>query len=214
MKRNKYEKFDEDLNSSKKSLLGLSKEMIVLSAVLLVSCSVMLFLVAPLRKEVKIIEAVNETKERNIGLEKISLAKIVEINNENEEFQDNEIEKIKSFIPNRNNYEDYLAHFAKLANSKNIKISSFFVLENKSSKEQKNKALNETKISIKASGNFLNFLNFIQDIERGIPFICEESIVISKSEKSDEGEEDESEKVKTNVNPVLNYEVSLKFYHY
>jgi len=214
---NPYNKFDrsgKDSSSSAKLTPEFPKEIIILFATLFVSCAVMLYLVAPLHKEVKIIKAVNEIKKGNIESGRMSLARIIKISNENEEFKNSEIEKIKSFIPNRDNYEDYLAHFIKLANNKNIKIGGFSISENKSGQKRKDedKAFNEIKIDIKASGNFLNFMSFIQDIEKGIPFIHEESISILGIEES--GAAGENEETKTSVNPALDYEICLKFYHY
>jgi len=216
MKYNNYNKpigFDEDsrlgAKPNVKPLSRFPKELVALFAALLVSCAIMFYVAAPMYKEVKIIEAINEIKEKDVGTKRLSLSKIIKISSENEKFKNSEIEKVKSFVPNRNNYEDYLAHFVKLANSKNIKINSFFVSEdeNKQEEEQEDKIFNEKKIDINASGSFLNFMSFIQDIEKGVPFIHEESISILEIEESDED-------IEINTNPVLDYEICLKFYHY
>ncbi|MEA1937167.1 MAG: hypothetical protein U9N04_03590 [Patescibacteria group bacterium] len=202
---NKFSNQNKDLDLDTKSGLGFSNETIILFAAFFVSCAIMFYGAAPVYKEAKIIKLTNEIKTEDIKVGELLLTKIVRINNENKEINNEEVKKVGELIPNRDNYEDYLAYLASLANNKNIKINSFFVTENEKSKEEneeENGALNKTIIDISATGFFLNFMSFTRDIENGIPFICEKSVSISKSQSDD----DDSE--------ILDYEMNMEFYHY
>jgi len=169
-----------------------------------------------MRKEAKIIEFGNEAKEKDVELGKSLLLKIVDINKKNKKVNNEEVEKIGEFIPNRDNYEDYLIHIINLANNKNIKINEFFISkeekaeEGKDKKEDSNK-FNKVIINIAASGGFLNFMSFIYDIENGIPFVYEKSISVLRSE--DNKNEELGENI-TDTNPVLDYEMDIEFYYY
>ncbi len=84
-------------------------------------------------------------------------------------------------MPNRNNYEDYLAHIIKLADNKNIIISGLSILENQ--KKDNNYGLNSIKISFSASGGYSNFISFLEDIERSIPFTQVESVTAASGKR-------------------------------
>lgn len=187
------------VNSTKK----LPQEIIALFVALFVSCALVHYVAVPLFRETRIIKAVNEIKKNDIKAGQFLLLRMQKINEENEKFNINEIEKIKSFIPNRNNYEDYLARIVELANLKNIYLDELSVIES-DNQEQQDVALNEKKINIVASGSFPNVLSFIQNLEKGIPFVQEEAISVSVVESP--GNETRE--------PILNYEINLKFYHY
>ncbi len=195
----KLNKRSEDSNLDTKPSLKFSGEIIILFAASLVSCAIMFYGAAPIHREAKIIKFSNEVKIKDIKIGEALLSKIVIINNENKGINNEEVKKVGELIPNRDNYEDYLTHLVSLANNKNIKISSFSISEDKGSKEE-NGALNKMGIDISASGFFLNFMSFTRDIENGIPFICERSISISKSESDD--------------SESLNYEMNIEFYYY
>ena len=196
---NKLNKQSEDSNLDTKPSLKFSGEMIILFAAFLVSCAIMFYGTAPIHREAKIIKFVSETKTKDIEVGKSLLLKIIRINNENKGINNEEVKKVGELIPNRDNYEDYLTHIVSLANNKNIKINGFSIAEDKGSEEE-NGALNKMSIDISASGFFLNFMSFTRDIENGIPFICERSISISKSESDD--------------NESLDYEMNIEFYYY
>ena len=201
---NKFNKRSGDSNLSAKPKQRFSSEMIVLFAALFISCAVMFYGAAPIHREAEIIKFASETKTEDIEVGKSLLLKIVKINSENKGINSEEIKKVGEFIPNRDNYEDYLTHIVSLANNKNIKINSFSISKDKDSgnkeKEGENGALNKMSIDIAASGFFLNFMSFTRDIENGIPFICEKSISISKSESDD--------------SESLDYGMNIEFYHY
>ena len=223
---NKLSKQSGGFNSNAKSNLGSSSKTIMLLVAFFISCGIMFYLVSPMRKEAKIIKFANETKMKDIETGRLLFLKIVKINSKNKKINNEEIEKIGGLISNRNSYEDYLAHIVNLANKKNIGISSFSVSggdgeksEKKNGEEEiKNKALNKISIDIAASGNFSDFMSFARDIENGVPFVCEKSISISRSESDDDdesGEElEEGDAVEVNTNPILDYEMNIEFYYY
>ncbi len=196
---NKLNKRSEDSNLDTKPSLKFSSEIIMLFAAFLVSCAIMFYGAAPIHRETKIIKFSNEIKIKDIKIGEALLSKIAIINNENKGINNEEVKKVGELIPNRDNYEDYLTHIVGLANNKNIKINSFSISEGEGSKEE-NGALNKMSIDISASGFFLNFMSFTRDIESGIPFICERSISISKSESDD--------------SESLDYEMNIEFYYY
>ena len=216
--QNVYNNFNkrENSNSDTKSNLKFSSGITVLFMTLFVTCGIMFYLISPMRKEAKIIEFGNEAKEKDVELGKSLLLKIVDINKKNKKVNNEEVEKIGEFIPNRDNYEDYLIHIINLANNKNIKINEFFISkeekaeEGKDKKEDSNK-FNKVIINIAASGGFLNFMSFIYDIENGIPFVYEKSISVLRSE--DNKNEELGENI-TDTNPVLDYEMDIEFYYY
>ncbi len=151
--------------------------------------------------------------------------KIIKINSKNKKINSEEVKKIGGLIPNRDNYEDYLTHIVNLAVSKNIRIDNFAISKDEESKkkdEEKNKkgeenerVFNKMSIEITASGGFFSFMSFVRDVENGVPFICERSILISEPENSENEEErEEGEVIGIDTDPILNYEMSIEFYYY
>jgi len=216
--KNAYNNFNkqENLNSDTKSSLKFSSGRTILLATLFVTCGIMFYIVSPIYREAKIIKFANEVKEKDVELGKSLLLKIIDINKKNEKISDEEVEKIGEFIPNRDNYEDYLAHIINLADNKNIRINEFSISKEERDEEGKNKKedsskFNKISISIMASGGFLNFMSFMCDIENGIPFVYEKSISVLKSEENKNEEPGENT---TDTNPILDYEMNIEFYYY
>ena len=182
---------------------------------LVISCAIIHYVVSPTYKEAKIIRAGNEIKKESIENNNLLLVKIIKANDENRKLNDEGVKKIKSFISNRNNYEDYLIHIVKLANSKNIKISNFSVSKNENkSKISNDNVLHEMEMNFTASSGYLNFISFLRSIEKGVPLLQEESISISARTEDSGISEWEDFDVMEGVETILDYEVKLKFYHY
>lgn len=187
---------------------------------LIVSCAIMYYVVAPMYKEAGIIKAGNKIKEENVKNDNLALVRIIKINSGSKNLNSESVEKIKDFIPNRNNYEDYLIHIIKLANSKNIEINDFSVSENKNElkasdlKANNGDGLIETEINLAASSGFLNFISFLRSIEKSIPFIQVESVLVSAESEKGEINENSDINAATNMDSILEYEMKLKFYHY
>ena len=153
---------DENLNSAEKSNKNFSM-LALLLVTLLVSCAIIFYVVAPMYKELKIIKIGNETKEEIIKNNNLALIKIIKANNESKEFDSENVEKIKEFISNRNNYEDYLIHIVKLANEKNIKINDLSVNKIEDDPKKRSKSiLNEVEINFTASSGYLNLVSFLK----------------------------------------------------
>lgn len=205
---------DENLNSAEKSNKNFSMLALLLVA-LLVSCAIMFYVVAPMYKELKIIKIGNEIKEEIIENNNSALIKIIKANNESKEFDSENIEKIKEFISNRNNYEDYLIHIVKLANERNIKINDLSVNKIEDDPKKRSKSiLNEIEINFTASSGYLNLVSFLKSIERSIPFVQEESMSISVGEEEDDLSENVNADTETVTDSILDYEIRLKFYYY
>ena len=205
---------DENLNSAEKSNKNFSM-LALLLVTLLVSCAIIFYVVAPMYKELKIIKIGNETKEEIIKNNNLALIKIIKANNESKEFDSENVEKIKEFISNRNNYEDYLIHIVKLANEKNIKINDLSVNKIEDDPKKRSKSiLNEVEINFTASSGYLNLVSFLKSIERSIPFVQEESMSISVGEEEDDLNENVNADTETVTDSILDYEIRLKFYYY
>jgi hypothetical protein len=205
---------NENLNSVEKLKINFSK-LALLFVSLFISCVVMFYVVTPMRKEAKIIKIGNEIKEESVENNNLSLIKIIKTNNESKEFDSENVKKIKEFISNRNNYEDYLIHIVKLANSKNIKIDDLSVNKSEDNPKKRNSSiLNEMEINFAASSGFLNLISFLKSIERSIPFFQEESISISVEKKDDSVSEDVNVNNEANTDSTLDYEIKLRFYYY
>ena len=200
-----------DTKFNKKNLFS---EFLFLGIFLLVSCAIMYYFVRPLCREVKLSKLEISLKEKNIESKELLLLGISGVGN-NDGNVDENVEKINNLIPSRNNYENYLAHIIKLANSKNIVVNNFSVEGGRSDPKTKNKKLNKAKISFSSSGGFLNFISFLRAIENGIPFVQVESISISGGTEEDEKKEkEEKEEKEIDLGLVLEQQVSLKFYYY
>ena len=208
--------FSENENLNPVAKLNINFSMLALLFVsLLISCAVMYYIVMPMRKEAKIIKIGNEMKEESMGRNNLFLAKIVKANNESRKMDAENVEKIKNFISNRNNYEDYLIHIVKLANSKNIKINDLSVNKNENDLRKKDDGIfNEMEINLAASSGFLNLLGFLKSLEKSIPFVQEESIVISAGDEEENADKYPNIDTETTADSILDYEIKLKFYYY
>jgi len=193
--------------------IKIPREIIMLVLALVVSGAVMYYGVSSLYRESEIIGMEMEFKKENIQSKKLLLSTVSKLVEERNRLNEDNMEKINSLVSHKNNYEDYLAHIVKLANSKNVSIKRLSVSSvPKSSKAEENKGeeFNEGKIDMSALSGFSNFTSFLQSIENGIPFIQEESMSISGKAANTEVEDG---KTGIDNNPILDYEVSFKFYH-
>lgn len=199
-----------DITEGEKKLYNtprISKKFLFLFLFLFAACFFMRSFVAPLHKEAELIKLEIAVKEKNIESKKLWLLRAIELNKKNK-INIEGIEKINSLIPHRNNYEDYLAHIIKIAGDKNIIISGFSISENKR-KSEKSK-LNNIKISLLASGGYSNFISFLEDIERSIPFMQIESVSASAT---GEGSQDIVEN-KDLAGSIINFSAELSFNYY
>lgn len=186
--------------------LRISKEFLFLFLVLAASYIFMHSFVAPLREEAELIKLEIAIKERNIESRELWLSRIVKLNEKNEA-NTVDIEKINSLVPNRNNYEDYIAHIIKLAGNKNIIVDSFSVSENQ--KKDNGNGLKSIKISLSASGGYSNFISFLEDIERSIPFTQVESVAVTRKESGQN-----TVKSGSAAGSIINFSTELSFNYY
>ena len=182
------------------------KEFLILFLILAVSCIFMYSFVAPLRKEAELIKLEIAIKEKNIKSRELRLSRIVKLNEKNEANL-KDIKKINSLVPNRNNYEDYLAHITKLAGNKNIIVDNLSISENQ--KKDNNNGLNIIKISLSASGGYSNFISFLEDIERSIPFTQVESVAVTREENNQDAVESGGI-----AGSIINFSAELSFNYY
>ncbi len=192
--------------------INIPREIAFLVLALIFSSGIMYYGAAPLYREAQISRIEVDLKNKNIESGKKTLSKLSKLAENSGQIDESDAEKINNLASSRNNYEDNLALIIKLADSKNIYVNNFLVLEEqKASKEEDNdKKLKEGKISFSALGGFSNLESFLQSLENAIPFMQEESISIS-SGTQDVGNKENSMEIGSS--PILKSEISLKFYY-
>lgn len=144
-------------------------------------------------------------------------------------------QKLVLLIPNRNNYEDFFIHLQQLSRNYNMELQSFALEEIKdptvttstgtvtatgvtvtpegtttsSAPVQKT---NQQGINISMRGDFASFLSFTKALENGVPFLQEDKLSISSktADVAKPGQEGQS----SNQNPMLNFELKLRFIYY
>lgn len=203
---NKTDSKDSGIN------INIPKEIAFLVLALFFSSGIMYYGVAPLYREAQISRMEVNLKNKNIESGKKLLSELSEIAESGGQIDDADAEKIDNLISSKNNYEDYLALIVELASSKNIYADNFLISEEQkvSQKEDSDKKLKEEKISFSALGGFSNLVSFLQSLENAIPFIQEKSISISRKKQDIENEENPME---INISPILESEISFKFYY-
>lgn len=203
---NKTDSKDSGIN------INIPKEIAFLVLALFFSSGIMYYGVAPLYREAQISRMEVNLKNKNIESGKKLLSELSELVESSGQIDDADAEKIDNLISSKNNYEDYLALIVELASSKNIYADNFLISEEQkvSQKEDNDKKLKEEKISFSALGGFSNLVSFLQSLENAIPFIQEKSISISRKKQDIENEENPRE---INISPILESEISFKFYY-
>ncbi len=191
--------------------IKIPKEIAFLVLTLIFSSGIMYYGVAPLYREAQISKMEVKLKNKSIESGKKALSELSKLAESSGQIDDSDAEKINNLVPSRNNYEDSLSLIVELAGNKNIYINDFSIKEQKvSPKTDDAKKLKEGGISFSALGGFSNLTSFLQSLENAIPFMQEESISISSGAQNVEDKEDSME---IDNSPILEAEISLKFYY-
>ncbi|MCK4918804.1 MAG: hypothetical protein KAS01_00260 [Candidatus Pacebacteria bacterium] len=194
---------EEIVNQKKKK----SKEFIALFCSVIVSCTIIYFVVKPMYEDLKSRGLEIKAKESSIKSREAVLLKAmeVEINNEYR----TSVEKIKSLVSSRDNYEEYLANIVDIADRKNILIDELQVSDEEDVSEEDDDSdtnFSSRSVSIVASGEFFNFINFLEDIEKNMPLMRIESIAIDKVNR------DDSDYVE--LTSILSFSIQINYFYY
>ena len=184
-----------------------SKEFIALFCSVIVSSTIIYFVVKPMYEDLKFRDLEIKAKESSIESREALLLKAmeVEINNEYK----TSIEKINSLVSNSDDYEEYLVSIVDIADRKNILIDELQVLDKKDVLEEdddNNTNFNSRSINIIASGEFFNFINFLEDVEKNMPLIQIESIAIDKVDSDDSDY--------TELASILSFSIQINYFYY
>ncbi|MCK5412907.1 MAG: hypothetical protein KAI57_00880 [Candidatus Pacebacteria bacterium] len=184
-----------------------SKEFIALFCSVIVSSVIIYFVVRPMYEDLKLRGLEIKAKESSIESREALLLRAmeVEINNEYKA----SIEKINSLVSDSDNYEEYLASIVDIADHKNILIDELQVLDKKDVSEKsddENTNFNSKSVNIIASGEFFNFINFLEDIEKNMPLIQIESIAIDKIDNDDS--------TYSELTSILSFSIQINYFYY
>lgn len=184
------------------------KEFALLFFSMIASCIIIYSFAAPLHKDSEIKKLEIGVKKNNIESRELLLARVIKIEiSDEDKISDENIEKIKGLASNRDNYEEYLVNIIEIAGGRNVLIKNLAVsgYEKVSVKSKVSGNFSSSIISFSASGGFLNFISFLEDIEQNIPLMRVELAEIGK-----EGNKDDS----MASGPMLSFSVKINFFHY
>jgi hypothetical protein len=211
------------VNSKVISNVNNNKDIVVLFSSLIISALLFYFISAPSYRSFLVIGQEIGLKQKNLDNKENLLNNIADFNKNNKDPGVN-VDKLKAFIPNRNNYEDFLGHINNLAAADNLQLSNVAIEQKKpdstttqAADAQKDQRIKEQNVSFSVSGDLGNFLHFIKILENSIPFIQEQSLSVSLSEKD---LSTTTTTVATNqprqidLYPSLEYKVAFKFVYY
>lgn len=205
--------------------------MTALCASFLLSAAFLLAFLSPLYQKKLAMDKAYAAKQEDLRNKEELLQNIEAFNRENKDLTVNS-EKLALLIPNRNNYEDFLIHVQQLSRSFNLELLNFSLKEIKSdtvvmagtttstgavitpettTAEKGDDNLKQQGIDISLRGDYSSFVDFSRALENGTPFLQEDSLNIN----SDAAGNAQAEGIgAVNSNPMLNFELSLRFIHY
>lgn len=207
------------INSKVASNVNNNKDIVILFLSLVAAGGMFYFIAGPTYKNYLVTKEEIKLKQQNLENKKELLDNIEEFNKENKNLSV-DVDKLKVFISNRNNYEDFLALINSLVASDNLQIYNFSVedvkkIASKNNKEVETSRLQEKVVGFAVKGDFSNFSHFIRTLENSIPFVQEDSISISFEDAAKAAAASSNGETQSiNLYPSLTYEVSFKFVYY
>jgi|GEM_PF-5612643 len=189
---------------------SVSNKIALLFLSLILSLIIIFTLVSSEYKQMKLMKLEEEIMEDNLKLRENMISRIASFNKTNKDLDDEDLEKIYNLLPDDDNFEGHLANINNFAISNRILIKEFSVNSDKGAKPnepQKNESVSNLKkfqINFSLSGNFLDFMSFLDSVEKNIPLVDLKSLNITKvkTKKDESGDE-----------TALNYEVTFLFYY-
>ncbi len=220
-------------NSRKNADSKERKDVTALCASLILSVIFLLAFLSPLYQKKLAMDGAYIDKQEDLKSKEELLRNIEAFNEENRDLTVNS-EKLALLIPNRNNYEDFLIHIQQLSRSFNLELLGFtlsdikaatvvtpgtttstgavITSETTTTTGPTDSNLKQQGIDIAMRGDYSSFVNFARALENGTPFLQEDSVNISSETVRNTQSEDGSSAA--NPNPMLNFEMGLRFIHY
>jgi len=226
-----------DLNLKVSTGLKRNQDVTFLIVSLLISGIFLYLVVAPIYEKRAEIENDNLAKQEDLEGKQGLLSGIESFNKNNKSLSVNS-NKLVYLIPNRNNFEDFFVHLRSISKSHNMELIDIELKEvSASSTEQTVGAvamtesgisdvgidveaetanqLNAQGISLSLRGSYSDFLGFIKALENGIAFLQEDSFQVKTAEKkSDSSGDSEGEEQTIETNPLLDFNLELRFIYY
>jgi len=205
---------DKDIHyydyADRKSERSVSNKIALLFLSLILSLIIIFTLVSSEYKQMKLMKLEEEIMKDNLKLRENMIDRIASFNKTNKDLDDEDLEKIYNLLPDNDNFEGHLANINNFAISNRILIKEFSISGDKGVKPnepQKNERVSNLKkfqINFSLSGNFLDFMSFLDSVEKNIPLVDLKSLDIAKvkTKKDESGDE-----------TALNYEVTFLFYY-
>jgi len=207
--------FNKYRNSSKK--IPIETELLFLSFVF--SLVLVLVLVIPEYRKMKIAEKQIELAHENIELKNSVLEKVKDYNEKNEIIREIDLEKFNSLLLEKNDVEKYIADINKIVNKSGSRVSiiKFSISDPTSVKlpiENSSLDLHTVDIRFSVLGDFDNFMSFLDSIEKNVPLMELGSLNIRKIEsenltgnetENEEGSETDAETMFVEADVVLSF---------
>ncbi|MDD3006905.1 MAG: hypothetical protein PHX30_05010 [Candidatus Pacebacteria bacterium] len=220
-------------NSKNVSKVKDNRGMTYLCGSLLLSVAFLYFFLSPLYQEKLEMDKVYATKQEDLKSKNELLKNIETFNEENKDLTVNS-QKLVLLIPNRNNYEDFFIHLQQLSRNFNLELQSFALEEVKNPTVKTSAGTvtstgvvitpegtttsptvhtaNQQGINISLRGDFASFLSFTKALENGVPFLQENKLSIASNKEN--AVQPEKEGQLSEQNPMLNFELNLRFIYY
>jgi len=211
-------------NYAIKNQIGGNKDITFLVVALLASVAALCLYVGPAYGETQALIQQNGIKRNDLKSKQDLLKNIQKFNEESSGLGGN-AEKLEALVANRNNFEDYLDMIAALALKRNLEVNNLGLGAVESSVEEQDTVaasadtaelaskptfpLQEQGVKFTVEGEYENILEFIRDLENGIPFVQEDTLEISTDDGGEQvGAEGEP------ISPNLSVTMEFKFNYY
>ncbi len=216
-----------EIRSSQKTV---SKGMVFLFISLAISLIIFFVFSFPEYRKMKVMEFEIDLIEDNLISKENTVQKIKRFNEKYKDIKTKDIDKIKSLMSDRNNFEEHLANINNSAKANGILIDDFSITElakssSKNNKDDDNSKFKIIEVNFFAKGAFSNFFLFLDSLEKNIPLLDLNKLKIEKSktrtaetveaaEVETEAEEEAEEVIEIEESPIiLEYDITLSFYY-
>ena len=216
------------INSKVSSDIKRNQDVTLLVVSLLISGAFLWLVVAPIYRNKSEIEAVNFAKEEDLRNKQELLSNIESFNKNNKDLSVNS-QKLVAMIPNRNNFEDFLFYLKDKSRAYNMELVDMSLISSDSktgtpgaaasaataaaaAAEAESGELKEQGISMKLRGSYSDFINFTKSLENTIAFLQEDSFQINVADS--ESGAGESQAQALDPNPILDFDLNLRFIYY
>jgi hypothetical protein len=185
------------LNLKISGKLRSNRDMTMLCVSLLVSVLALYLFAGPTYYKERELEKGNGAKKTDLASKKQLLGDLQNFNKDNADLIVSS-KKLATFIPSRNNFEDFFTHIKEMAKAGNLEVVSFKLEKDDSAAaatatangaatatangatatyaDNRNFTLQKQRVTFAVKGDYENIINFSKVLENGIPFIQEDSV--------------------------------------